>query len=329
MNIGAPGRIVCFGEVLLRLSAPVGSRLTNAANLTAGVGGAEANVAAALAQLGHQVEMATALPRSALGNLCEAELRRFGVGTGHVVRSEGRLGLYFLEPGACGSSRVIYDREQSAFALNSDRFDWPAMARSAGWFHVSGISLALGDTAANSTLTAAEAFAEAGVPISFDVNHRSALWEGRSEAELARVKTLMSMAQVIFASAQDISRGLGIDVSDGGAAAGAAFEAFDRLQFIASTQRSTDRLSARIDSRDGSHETESAPLGHIIDRIGSGDAFAGGVIDGLIRRLPIEQCARRGLAAAVMKHSIAGDRWVGTLADLEAFDPFAVGDVVR
>src|SRR3954465_8776262 len=114
MNLDRSGPVLCFGEVLLRLSTAAGTRIANCSNFSAHVGGAEANVGALLAQLGAGVEMITVLPRSRLGDLCEAELRRVGVGTTHVVRSDGRLGLYFFEPGSSGG-RVVYDREHTAF----------------------------------------------------------------------------------------------------------------------------------------------------------------------------------------------------------------------
>ena len=333
MDDKASGPVLCFGEVLLRLAVPGGDRLANASGFAGQVGGSEANVGAVLAQLGHDVEMITALPTSGLGDLCEGELRRTGIRTGNVLRADGRLGLYFNEP-TPGPGRIIYDREHSVFAENADQFDWSALASTARWFHVSGINLALGGKPAEATFTAAEAMLAAGVPISFDVNHRTSLWEGRSAEEADRVKTLVGMATLLFASPQDISRVLGKSFSDSGREAlEGAFATFERLETIASTRRSNDgdgqRLSARVDQRASSHETEAARLGQAIDRIGSGDAFAGAVIDGLLRKLAPEECAKQGLAAAVMKHAIAGDRWIGTRAELQEFDPFDAGDVRR
>jgi 2-dehydro-3-deoxygluconokinase len=333
MDDKSSGPILCFGEVLLRLAAPLGGRLANASGFAGYVGGSEANVGSVLAQLGHYVEMITALPRFGLGDLCEGELRRTGIRTGNVHRADGRLGLYFHEP-VPGAGRIIYDRGHSVFAENADRFDWSALASTARWFHVSGINLALGGKPAEAALAAAEAMLAAGVPISFDVNHRTSLWEGRSAEEVDRVKTLVGMATLLFASPQDISRVLGKNFSDDRPeATEAAFATFERLETIASTRRSTDgdgqRLSARVDQRASSHETEPARLGQAIDRIGSGDAFAGAVIDGLLRKFAPEECAKQGLAAAVMKHAMAGDRWIGTRAELQEFDPFDAGDVRR
>src|SRR3954451_15575739 len=142
MNLDRSGPVLCFGEVLLRLSTAAGTRIANCSNFSAHVGGAEANVGALLAQLGIEAEMISVLPRSSLGDFCEAELRRVGVRTHNVLRSDGRLGLYYFEPASGG--RIVYDREQSAFVRHADQIDWPALAAGARWLHLSGINLALG-----------------------------------------------------------------------------------------------------------------------------------------------------------------------------------------
>ena len=329
MDDKAAGSILCFGEVLLRLSAPVGRRLANSSSLDVHVGGSEANVAAVLAQLGHDVEVLTVLPPSGLGDLCVGELRRVGVGTAKVRRSEGRMGVYFLEA-APGAGSVQYDREQSAFAGDADQFDWAALASEARWFHLSGINLALGGKPADAARAAAEAMAAAGVAVSFDVNHRASLWEGRSDEGIV---PLIAAATTLFASPQDISRILQSEFADGASAAHAALERFERLEVVAWTRRSNDAghqsLSAHVVTRSEWHETEPASLGQVIDRIGSGDAFAGAIIDGLLRGKGAAECAKHGLAAADMKHAIAGDRWIGTRAELETFDPFGESDVRR
>lgn len=237
------------------------------------------------------------------------------------------MGLYFVE-GAAGSGRILYDRAASAFAEDADAFDWAALAREAAWFHVSGINLALGGMPAESAITAARTMADAGVPISFDVNHRASLWEERPKAELDRVKEVMALADVLFTSSRHLRRAL--DLPEGDATA-AAFSAFGKLSVIARTKRSAEngQLSARVTTREESFQTEPAQLGKVIDRIGSGDAFAGAVIDAILSGASPKDCARAGLAAAVMKHGIAGDRWIGTREDLEAFDPFAPCDIRR
>jgi 2-dehydro-3-deoxygluconokinase len=174
----------------------------------------------------------------------------------------------------------------------------------------------------------------AGATVSFDVNHRASLWEGRGDEDVGQLREVAALTDVLFASGRDIARMLKLDpVENATAAVTQAFSAFRQLGVIASTRRSLDadghRLSVRIDQREESHQTEEAPLGPVVDRIGSGDAFAGAVIDGLVRGASLEDCARQGLAAAVMKHGISGDRWIGTRQELDAFDPFAAGDIRR
>lgn len=330
------GRIGCFGEVLLRLGAPRGSKIANASNLSVHCAGSEANVGAMLAQLGHDTEIFTVLPSSPLGDLCEAELRRTALSVQRLVRTEGRLGLYFLEPGGAAGGRIIYDRKDSAFADHADEFDWAAVSNSLRWFHLSGINLALGGKPAASALAAIKAMRSAGVPVSFDVNHRASLWEPQQNFDVVREAAAMS--RLLFASQRDICRMLGLELPDQTkgsrrSAAEAAFDAFEDLQMVASTQRTTrdarPRLSARVDTRDGSYETDEADLGPVVDRIGSGDAFAASVLDAMLSGQSPERCARQGLGAAVMKHGIAGDRWIGNRADLESFDPFGSEDVRR
>jgi 2-dehydro-3-deoxygluconokinase len=334
MNVDRPGPVLCFGETLLRLSSAAGVRLASASTLDICIGGAEANVAAMLAQLGHQVEMVTVLPATTLGDLCEAEFRRVGVGIGRISRREGRLGLYFLGSALGAGGEVIYDRKHSAFTQHSDEFDWPMLAQTARWFHLTGINLALGDKPAQSALAAVQAMKAAGVPVSFDVNHRSSLWKDQAPENFGFVRQVADLADLLFASPRALALILNRDDLAGHrGAAEAAFGAFPGLQLIACTRRQFDEdrqlLSARMDDRDGGHETAPAPLRSVIDRIGSGDAFAGAVIDGVLGEMALDACAAHGLAAAVSKHCIAGDRWIGTRDELYAFDPFSAQDVQR
>lgn len=330
--------ILCFGEVLLRFAAPAGARLMNASTFLAHCGGAEANVCSMLAQLGHCAEIATVLPRSPLGELCQCELSRTGVGINKIVRADGRLGLYFMEAGARGSGRILYDRAHSVFVEHADEFDWHAISSNIHWLHLSGINLALGGKAATAALRAVEEARAAGATVSFDFNHRASLWEGRPKEDFDLVRSIVSLSDVLFASPTDLSRlidqGFRCETPDGRRhAAKAALDQFGTPRIIASTLRwledANQSLSARIDSRETGYETKRAAIGTAVDRIGSGDAFAAGVIDGLLHEIPIESTALRGLSAAVMKHGIAGDRWIGTRDDLEGFDPFVTGDVRR
>ena len=339
MRIDRPGPILCFGELLLRLDAPHGTRLASASSFGAVLGGAEANVAAILSQLGRRAELVSVVPDSSLGDYCVVQLGAAGVGTNWLQRRAGRLGLYFLEHGGAGrGARIVYDREGSAFALHPDGFDWRNLAAGASWFHLSGITLAVGDAALGASLEAVAAMRGAGVPISFDANHRASLWSGREEQAAQSLDQIAGQADVLFASAFDIGRALGrvvpdATVQDRRAAAELAFERYPHVQVIASTRRqiSSDgqQLAGRVDTRDEGFETEAIELGPIVDRIGSGDAFAGGVIDALLRRLGAEGAARFGLAAAILKHGISGDRFLGRREELDACAAGSVGDVQR
>jgi 2-dehydro-3-deoxygluconokinase len=340
MDLTRPGSIYCFGEVLLRLNPVLGTPLSASHLLSTHVGGAEANVAAALAQLGRATELVTLLPADALGDLAMTELRRAGVGTRHVLRKPGRLGLYFLDLGSgVRPSRIIYDRANSVFAGDPLAIDWMDLAPRAAWFHVSGITLAVSEASALAARKAVGSMREHGVPISFDVNYRSSLWHGR-EAEVGQmIRSMAEMADVLFGSAYDIGQALGQEVSGDMTdarreAAVTAFAAFPSLSVIASTIREispagSHRLSARVDSRESGVEAAPATLNAIIDRIGSGDAFAGAVIDSLLRGETIARCARLGLAAAALKHAVSGDRWIGSRDELEQFDPARGSDVRR
>jgi 2-dehydro-3-deoxygluconokinase len=340
MNIPQPssGAILCFGEMLLRLGGRPGSLLSEAQDLAVHVAGAEANVAVALAQLGHPVEMVTMLPQGPLGDLAERSLRRHGVGVGAIRRGDGRIGLYFLEPGAGRRpSRIVYDRAGSLFSSGADAFEWAALVAGAGWLHMSGITAALGDTGAAAVAAAATAARAAGVTVSFDCNYRPSLWQGREEQAPALLAGIVAQADVLFGSARDIQLLTGrpvADAPDPRTTADVAFAAFPTLRAFFSTLRLIEddggqALSARLDLPDGGVEAEAVRSSGIVDRIGSGDAFVAGAIDGMARGLSGEQIVARGLAAASLKLTIAGDQWLGSSRDLDEFEQFRGSDVRR
>src|SRR5690606_14615759 len=171
--------VVCFGELLLRLAAPGRERLLQSARLEVCVGGAEANVGVALARCGHRVSIISTVADNGLGEAVVGELRRHGLDTGGVHRVPGRMGLYFLAPGAIHRpAEVLYDRAGSAFALAAaDAYDWTALLAGADWVHLSGITPALGANTAAAALAAARAARAAGAKVSFDGNFRPSLWQ--------------------------------------------------------------------------------------------------------------------------------------------------------
>jgi 2-dehydro-3-deoxygluconokinase len=308
--------LLCFGELLLRLGAPGRELLLQSPRFDVHFGGAEANVAIALARFGHRVRMASVLPANALGEAARGELQRHGVGTSMVLDGAGRMGLYFLETGAMQRpSEVLYDRAGSAFALaDPSRFDWPALLRDTRLLHLSGVTPAVSANAAHSALAAARAAVDAGVPVAFDGNFRQKLWEARGADPRPVLRELMDCASVLFADARDIGLVLGDAAgADGFAgAARAAFAAFPRLTHLAATRRTAgaaDRqaLGADVATRDEHITLDALPLDGVVDRIGGGDAFAAGVLDGLLRERTPRDALRFGLASACLKHAVPGD----------------------
>ena len=325
------GRIKCFGEVLLRLAAPGRELLLQSGRFDVHVGGAEANVAVALSCLGHDVGMVSALPDNPLGREARAFLRGHGVGTDAMCETEGRMGLYFLAHGAgLRPSEVIYDRAGSAFVQAcASGFDWPSLLDGASLLHLSGITPALGPDAAAAALAAAETANALGVPVSFDGNYRARLWEAWDSNPRDILNRLVASADVLFGNYRDISLLLGSAFTGEGperrrAAAEAAFAQFDRLRVIASTARHVEdadrhRIAARIDMRGTCVQTGEVPVAGIVDRIGAGDAFAAGVLDGLLRDLAPEAIIHGGLALTCLKHSLPGDASRLRQTDIDAF----------
>jgi 2-dehydro-3-deoxygluconokinase len=323
-------RVVCLGELLLRLSAPGREMLLQSPRLVAHVGGAEANVAVSLARFGHAVAMASVVPDSPLGAAAAGELRRHGVDTTHVRTAPGRMGLYFLVTGAIHrTSEVLYDRTGSAFALHAASIDAEQALGGADALHLSGVTPALGAGPAAAARRAMETARARGLAISFDCNYRAKLWEASGTDAAPVLAGLTSLAGTLFAGTRDLALMLGRDFPDADATEGfskagaAAFEAFPRLERIATMirqQKSVDHheLSAWMLTREGLVASRSYAVGPIVDRIGTGDAFAAGVLHGLRRGLPAAPTVNFGLAAACLKHSVPGDFNLVSESDVRA-----------
>ncbi|MBB5866131.1 sugar kinase [Xanthomonas sp. 3058] len=336
-------RILCFGELLLRLGAPGHELLLQQPRLDVHCGGAEANVGVSLAHFGHDVAMVSTVADNALGAAVLGELRRHAVDTRNVRRVDGRMGLYFLTTGAIHRpSEVVYDRADSAFALApADAYDWSSLLQGVQWLHLSGVSPALGADVAQATLAAARAARAAGVKVSFDGNYRPKLWQRWQGDARGILHALFACADVVFADYRDIGVVLGGEFPQDTlearveAAARQAFAAFPQLQLMACTQRVAHNvdhhsLGAMLVPRSG--EVARAPseeLTPIIDRIGGGDAFAAGVLHGLIEGWPLQDTVRFGLAAGCLKHSIPGDFNPLSVADVQACVGDARFDVKR
>lgn len=330
--------VLCFGEMLLRLSPPGRSTLFQEPRLEAHFGGAEANVAVALARIGEPASLVTALPFGPIGDAAQDAVRRAGVDTGSIIRGDGRLGLYYFMPGASvRSPEVAYDREGSLFATTpSLAYDWSELLVEASWLHLSGIIPAISHDAARLSLDAIAAARTAGVRVSFDGNFRESMWRRWCNDPAPVLAEHVAGADLLFGNHRDIGlmlhRPFPADTPDERRdAALAALCRFTRLNAIASTSRriigpGRQTLRARVDRRDAWFETEEIELFDIVDRIGTGDAFAAGVL-ARIDDGP-QAAALAGIALAALKHSVAGDQSVTTLQELRAFDP-TTADVRR
>jgi 2-dehydro-3-deoxygluconokinase len=325
------GRILCFGELLLRLTAPGRELLLQNGRLDVHVGGAEANVAVALARLGHDTAMASRVPDNALGEAAAGYLRRHNVSTAGVSTGPGRMGLYFLSPGAgLRPSDILYDREGSSFALaGPGDFDWDDLLDGADLLHLSGITPALGKHSAKAAVAAAEAAKSKGVAVSFDGNYRAQLWERWDSDPQGTLIELVEKADILFGNHRDISLLLDRDFGGEGEArrreaAEAMFDRFPGLDLIASTARhvtdaDTHRIAARIDGRSGTAQTDDVVVAGIVDRIGAGDAFAAGILHGMRKGLDLDATVKSGLALTCLKHSLAGDASLFAQRDIDAF----------
>jgi 2-dehydro-3-deoxygluconokinase len=310
-------QIVCFGELLLRMSSPAGEMLLQTPRLDVCIGGAEANVAVSLARFGHRVSLVSALPANALGEAARIGVRAHGVDTGAIHFAPGRIGLYFLTPGAVlRPSEIVYDREGSVFAQTDPAiYHWPELLAGAAWLHVSGVTPAVGERGAQAALDAVRTARVLGVKVSFDGNYRATMWARQGSDGASVLRELMRHADLAFADQRDMALVLGRPELAQGSRAdamAAAFEAFPQLQRVAATirtQHGNDRhdLAATLHTRAGAIAAPGHALHGIVDRIGTGDAFAAGLLHGLLRGWNEEQALGFGLAAAVTKHSIAGD----------------------
>lgn len=323
--------ILGFGELLLRLSPPGRRLMVQAQCLDLAVGGAEANVLAGLTALGHPAAMLSMVPDSPLGRLATGELRARGIDTARVGFAPGRMGLYFLEQGqGLRASAITYDRAGSSFALAAaGDFDFAGALDGAALLHLSGITPALGPQSAKAALAAAQAARTAGVPVSFDGNFRAQLWEAWDSDPRAVLGELVGMATILFGNHRDISLLLGREFNGDGPerrreAAEAALDAFPSLELIASTARHVvdadhHRIAARVDLRTAQHQTDEVDVTGIVDRIGTGDAFAAGVLDQWLRGGVVRAMAEAGQALAALKHSLPGDMPIFSREDVGAF----------
>ena len=315
---------VSFGEIMLRLKSPGHERFFQSPNLQATFGGGEANVAVALAGFGLDSSFVTALPANDIGDAAIRELRGFGVDTGGIVRSGHRVGIYFLEAGANQRpSKVIYDRADSSIceAAPGD-FDWQRIFSGATWFHITGITPALSQSAADLSLEAVRAAKKNDVTVSCDFNFRGKLWQyGRAAPQV--MSELVRLIDVGIANEEDCQKSLGVTVDvevESGELGIGEYEAlsekmmsvYPNLSVMAITlreSRSADQngWSACLRDKTGFHISRHYEIADIIDRVGGGDSFASALIYGLNAYTDRQKGLEFAVVASCLKHSIPGD----------------------
>ena len=325
--------VVTFGELMLRLGPPGFERLLQSPMLCATFGGGEANVAVTLAQFGIDSHYVTRLPANAIGDAAVRALRAEGVATDFIVRGGSRMGIYFTETGASQrASTVLYDRANSAISeIPPDGVDWDRVMKGAAWFHVTGITPALGAKAAAATVAAVAAAKRAGARISVDLNYRKKLWTQAQAQQTMR--PLMRDVDVVIANEEDLQCVLGIDVEGADVTAGtlnvvayrAAAERVTRelgpamvaITLRESVSASDNGWSAVLWDGKAVHESQRYAV-RLVDRIGGGDSFAGGLIYGLVTGRTNAAALRFAVAASALKQTIPGDFNRVTVAEVDA-----------
>lgn len=317
-------KVITFGEIMLRLKAPGREKFLQSAELEATFGGGEANVAVSLSNYGMDAAFVTVLPENDIADACIAELRKFGVDTSMIVRGGNRIGVYFLEAGSVQRpSKVIYDRSNSAISeAKPGDIDWDKVFDGAKWFHITGITPAISESARLLAMESVKAASERGITISCDFNFRKKLWKyGKTATEV--MPELVNYVNVGIANEEDCQKSLGIsidadvesghlDVSKYEALSNKVLEQFPSLTCMAITLRESKSAdhngwSACINDRKGFYLSKKYEMTHIIDRVGGGDSFAGGLIYGLNNYDNPEDALNFAVAASCLKHTISGD----------------------
>jgi 2-dehydro-3-deoxygluconokinase len=318
----AMGKIVTFGEIMLRLAPEGYYRFVQAESYGAAYGGGEANVAVSLANFGADAAFVTRLPKHEIGQGAVNSLRRFGVDVSKIVRGGDRVGIYFLEKGASQRpSKVIYDRAGSAIATAEPKdFDWNTLFEGVSWFHFTGITPALGDTVAAICLEACKTAKVKGITVSCDLNYRKNLWSRDKAGEV--MSRLMPHVDVCIANEEDAADVFGIHAQNSDVHTGkinregygeVAKALADRFGFkkVAITLRESlsandNNWAAMLYTEGTAYFSKKYPV-HIVDRVGGGDSFGAGLIYGSIQGFTPQETLEFAVAASCLKHSIEGD----------------------
>ncbi len=326
-------KVVTFGEVMLRLTAPNFQRFSQTNEFIATYGGSEANVAISLVNFGIPTEFVTRLPENAMAQACVNSLQAYGLGTDGIIYGGKRMGLYFLESGAAfRNSNVVYDREGSSFAtLRPGMIDWEKILSDAGWFHWSGITPAISDKAAELTKLACEAAKRHGVTVSVDLNFRKKLWT--KEKAQSIMKPLMQYVDVCIGNEEDAELCLGFKPEANVEAGETNAEGYKGIfkamakefgfKYVVSTLRESfsathNGWKAMIYNGEEFYESKRYDINPIIDRVGGGDSFSGGIIHGLLTKPNQGAALEFAVAASALKHTINGDFNLVSVDEVEA-----------
>ena len=317
-------KVLTFGEIMLRLKAVGQERFFQTPSLEATFGGGEANVAVSLANYGMDAAFLTVLPDNVIGDACVSELRRFGVDTSCIQKGKGRMGIYFLEAGANQlPSKVVYDRAYSAIALAKlGDIDWEKALEGVDWFHITGITPAISESAMELSLESVKEAKKRGVTVSCDLNYRNNLWKyGKKASEVMR--ELANYVDVAIANEEDVQKSLEITtdvVVESGeldrekykTLGQKVLDAYPNMKMIAITLRESHSAdwndwAACLNDGENFYVSKKYEIRNIVDRVGGGDSFAGGLIYGLNHYMDKQAALEFAVAASCLKHSILGD----------------------
>ena len=317
-------KVLTFGEIMLRLKAPGHERFFQSPSLEATFGGGEANVAVSLANYGMDAAFLTVLPKNDIAEACIRELRYFGVDTSRILRGEGRMGIYYLQGGANQlPSKVVYDRAYSAIALaKPGDIDWDKAFDGVDWFHITGITPAISETAMELSLESVAEAKKRGITVSCDLNYRKNLWKyGKAASEV--MNKLAESVDVAIANEEDVQKSLGItadvDVESGlldrekyRMLGSKVLSAFPNMKMIAITLRESHSAdwngwAACLNDGKDFYVSKKYEIRDIVDRVGGGDSFAGGLLYGLNHYEDKQSALEFAVAASCLKHSVIGD----------------------
>ena len=317
-------KILTFGELMLRLKSPGRERLMQSPSLEATFGGGEANVAVSLANFGLDAEFLSVIPSNAIGDSAVGELRRFNVGTDKIIRAEGRMGIYYLETGANQRpSKVIYDRAYSAISMfDPEKYDWDSIYNNVTWLHISGITPAISVQTKDASIAAVKEAKKRGVTVSIDLNYRKNLWKYGVEAKDV-MSVMTEYADIIIANEEDCQKSLGLECKsnvEGGKLdnedyrklSSSLLEKYPNVKKVAITLRESKSAdinfwAAALNNGTDFIVSRKYEMYDIVDRVGGGDSFAGGLIYGLNVLGDDKEALEFAVAASCLKHSIDGD----------------------